>query len=115
MSAAAPGMIQTRPPVTGYHSAIRTATHFAWVRAASGNAEVTLVRQDRDMERSPQSKGVCVVTITQQPASLLITVTTRPNVENAAGQTVQTVTTIDEAVRALREFLILFTFANDAQ
>jgi hypothetical protein len=70
---------------------------------------------DRDMERSPRSKGVCVVTITQQPASLVITVTTRPDVENMAGQGTQTVTTIDEAVGALREFLILFTLANDVQ
>ena len=66
------------------------------------------------MERASRSKGVCVVTITRQPTGLLITVTTRPDVEKEAGQETRTVTTVDEAVGALREFLILFTLANDA-
>jgi len=63
--------------------------------------------------RSPPSKGVCIVTVTQQPASLLMTITTRPDVENAAGQTTRTATTIDEAVDVLREFLALFASVND--
>jgi hypothetical protein len=69
----------------------------------------------RGMERSPRRKGVCIVSITRQPTALLITLTTRPDVEKEAGQGTQTVTTIDEALDALREFLVSFTFANDAQ
>ena len=61
------------------------------------------------MERSARRKGVCVVTIMRQPTGLLIAITTRPDVEEAAGATTRAVTTIDEAVEALREFLIRFT------
>lgn len=68
-----------------------------------------------DVEHSPRSKGVCVVTITRQPAGLVIALVARPDVENMARQKSQTVTTIDEAVDALREFLNLFTLANDLQ
>jgi hypothetical protein len=68
-----------------------------------------------DMERSPQSKGVCVVTITRQRTGLLITVMARPDVENVAGQRTQAVTTIEEAVCALREFLILCALASGVE
>ena len=65
--------------------------------------------QDRDMERSPRRKGVCVVTIMWQPTGLLITVTTRLDVEAVARETTRAATTVDEAVEALREFLLHFT------
>lgn len=66
------------------------------------------------MERAPRRKGVCVITIKRQPASLLITVTTRPDVEEVAGQGTEAFVSVDEAVSALREFLVLFTLADDA-
>lgn len=83
--------------------------------ALSENEEVTVDDQNSGMERSAQCKGVCVVTITRQPVGLLIKISTRPDVGKQAGQGAQTVTTIDEAVSALQEFLILFSLANDVE
>lgn len=58
------------------------------------------------MQPEPERCGVCIVRVVRQNIGLLITLTERPDVDDASTQTQCTLTDVAQAVDAIRTFVL---------
>jgi hypothetical protein len=62
----------------------------------------------REMRHNPGSTAVCIVRVERQGDGLLITLLTNSNIAEASSERSTKLTGIDEALAAVREFLVGF-------
>ena len=58
------------------------------------------------MQSEPERCGVCIVRVVRQASGLRITLTQRPDVDDASTQTQRTLTDVAETVDAVRDFIL---------
>jgi len=58
------------------------------------------------MTSEPERCGVCIVRVVRQATGLVITLTQRPDVDDASTQTQRTLTDVAETVDAVRDFIL---------
>jgi hypothetical protein len=64
------------------------------------------------MQRNPDPRGVCIVRVTRQGAGLFVTVISRLDVSETAGQSELNRVGVDEGMAAVRKFLEEFARAH---
>jgi hypothetical protein len=58
------------------------------------------------MQPEPERCGVCIVRVVRQGTGLMITLTERPNVDDASTQHQRTLTDVAQVVEAIRTFIL---------
>jgi hypothetical protein len=58
------------------------------------------------MQPEPERCGVCIVRVVRQATGLIITLTVRPDVDDASTQSERTITDVAQAVEAVRNFIL---------
>lgn len=67
------------------------------------------------MRSSSESRGVCIIRVTRQSIGLLLTLTTRMDVDNAGTQSETSTTDVDEALATVRRFIEDFAREHPAR
>jgi hypothetical protein len=58
------------------------------------------------MQSEPERCGVCIVRVVRHESGLMITLTERPDVDDASTQHRRTLTDVAQAVEAIRTFIL---------